>query len=199
MAKSFLCFNCKPRQPKWGENAWEIILTTVTILLFVLSIVEIIALAQYSSIFSQSEVSACCGVIEEFSFGADGAFCHEQDIKNSHIEKAKMDDGSVFCVINDEICDVFEIEGSFSTDLETCLTKGGFALTDVCGEELINEQASHIGSDEYAAAACIGLLVFIFSITFFGISEYIGCFEDSCWCQNKAVNIINKILEIAKW
>eukprot|EP01084_Bolivina_argentea_P104801 187636_1 len=159
MVKSFLCFNCKPRAPKWGENAWEITLTTVTILLFILSIVEIIALAQYSSVFSQSEVSACCGVIEELSFGANGAVCHETDIENSHIDTFNVK-GSVLCMINDEICDAFNFPDAFTignvtdlengmvtidrgTDLEECLEIGNFNLTDVCGEELINESAQH--------------------------------------------------------
>eukprot|EP01083_Nonionella_stella_P093665 262578_1 len=92
--KPFLCFNCQVRIPGFGETKWEMVLTTITLLLFALSFVEIIALAQFSKAFSAGTANGCCGVIEEKSWPAAGAICHEDNIQNSKLQK-QMIDGSI--------------------------------------------------------------------------------------------------------
>eukprot|EP01083_Nonionella_stella_P076418 208232_1 len=195
--KPFLCFNCKVRIPRFGDTKWEMVLTTVTLLLFVLSFVEIVALAQFSKAFSTGTADGCCGVIEENSWPAAGHICHEDDIIDSKIEK-QIIDGSIFCVVGDEVCDEFSFEHQGNaTDLEACLSLGQYPLTDICSQELIQKDLTYKTAE--TAAACICLCIIIFSVTVYGVSEYIGCFDDSKWCQSQIVQVLNKLLEICTW
>eukprot|EP01083_Nonionella_stella_P093664 262577_1 len=141
--KPFLCFNCQVRIPGFGETKWEMVLTTITLLLFALSFVEIIALAQFSKAFSAGTANGCCGVIEEKSWPAAGAICHEDNIQNSKLQK-QMIDGSIFCAVDFEICDWFAYKHQGNeTTLEECLSIGHYNLTDVCGQAVIQKHVAY--------------------------------------------------------
>lgn len=107
--KGFLCFNCKPRMPKLGNNKWEIIMTILTSLLLILSVIEIVAFISYSVVFYSGTAEACCGLIEENSYPLPGAMCFESNITqyglNQYIEQ-----NSILCSINGTICDEYNME-----------------------------------------------------------------------------------------
>jgi len=195
--QGFLCFNCKPRLPAIGRNRWEIAITVVNICLLILSLSEIVAFANYAQVFSSSTANACCGLIEEKTFPLEGAVCDERDIVNGRIEMDTFNN-SRLCVVNNIICEEYNYhdQGNSST-LEDCLNRGGFALSDVCGTDILDEAASY--DTVNVAIACIVICVSISATTFAFICEWIGCFENSCWCKNRFVRFVTKLMEIAIW
>ena len=204
--------------PKCGNNKWEILMTLLTCLLLVLSVIEIVAFITYSSVFFSGTADACCGLIEEYSWPLTGAVCFESNITKYGIEKF-TEQGSVLCSINNQICDEYNyvdqgiqylqfniyvhiyiyiknIKGNRST-LEICLEGGNHNLTEICGVDIID---SFAGNDtRYVGGWCIALCLSVFIISLLTICELIGCFENSCWCQNKWVSGINKTFEVIIW
>ena len=77
------------------------------------------------------------------------------------------------------------------------MESGNFNVSDICGVNVINEQAENDTS--YVAGWCITLCLAVFTISFFTICEMIGCFENSCWCKNKCVSLLNKLFEVIIW
>ena len=215
------CFNCKCQKPKWSEmgccDRCALIISTILFLMF---FIELVAYSQFIHVFSNADGISCCGAIDESSSTLPGAVCFEDDFP----EKATNDDpkipmteinGSYFCIVNDVVCDKWTASVTNFTDFynastmiptetyllpmtfDECLAKGGFSTNDICNEYVLTEASSEaIGSAITWCwiAICFGLLTASLCLC-----EFVGCFKESTFCENRAIGLCLKSCEVLFW
>ena len=202
-----------------GITKFEKALCIFSVILFILSIIEMSAFITYAISFSTSPADACCGIISEYSYNINGAVCHERDIQNGNIDKTIINDGYI-CVINNITCldynfdieeldeDIININEAISyNSLLECIVGGGYELKDLCGSQNLDEQIKRRGTLE-AIAWC--LIAFIVTLTtsiynFCGWNKCRFCGRKRChqciykYWSHSGIQAFIKLFEVCVW
>ena len=209
----FFCFNCKIQKPEFGNSCCEKIATLISMILFVLFLVEIAAYSQFISSFQGAEGVSCCGAIEQSSSYLEGALCFEDNFpeQRPYIPRQEIN-GSYFCKVGNTVCNQWNISlSNYSafydeltpnktteiTTFETCLAEGNFSTFDMCNEEILEEATK--GSISNAITACYVCLFFGILTSSLCLCEFVGCFRDSQFCENKCAMLCLKSCEVYFW
>lgn len=197
-----MCCNGKIEMPNPGKSPVHIIIFILTLVLMILTWIEIVALGSYVEVFETASQDYCCGFITEQKAGytvIDGAVCFEKDFNTSN--GAPFDiiniNGTKICSVNGVICDKYS---DATTDQEMTINQcmnanNNYKLSDICSEDVLaTEDTAGISQ-----AACIVAIINGIILFFVGCCDLFGCFKDSAYCQNKFVAVFNKILEVFMW
>ena len=173
--------------PKFGDTCGEKCVTVLSIILFVIGIIELYGTSLYAVSFTNATSEACCGLIAENSKSEyDDVFaCKESDIEDSHIPSTNIN-GAILCEIDGVPCDTYTVSG-ITTSFEDCLINGGYSLSDMCGSSTINSEAKDASTASINLCwLSIGLIV-ITSI--YCCLDFFECTTEECetkkfqkWC-----------------
>ena len=221
----FFCMNCKCQKPTC-ETHWKALgccdkcALVISITLFLLFWIEFVAYIQFIGVFNNASGVSCCGAITESSSNTPGAVCFENDFpEESSINSPKIPfidiNGSIFCTVNGKICDEWTttvtnhtdffdedidnplVEYTIDMDFEKCLSQGGFSVNDICNDYVLTDASNEaIGN---AVTWCYIAILFGLLTIILCICEFLGCFEDSEFCANKAVSLCMKACEVYFW
>ena len=213
MGCNFFCFNCKIQKPEFGNNCCERIATIISVILFLLFIIEIVAYNQFIDVYESAEGVSCCGAIDESSSTFPGAVCYEDDFPEEKpiIPRVEIN-GSYFCTVNEQICDQWTIaltnltvfydpsdpnRTTLPTTFENCLASSGYSTNSICNEEVL-EQAT---ADSISSAITWCWIAIWFGIltTSVCLCDFVGCFRDSAFCENKCSSLCTKSCEVFFW
>ena len=211
------CFNCKIQKPQFGDNCCEKFASIISIILFLLFIVEIAAYTQFINAFEAAEGVSCCGAIDQSSDGESydiaGSVCSEDDFaeERPYIPRIEIN-ASYFCTVDNRVCDRWNItisnytafydkalpnRTSMETSFDECLNVGNFTSEDMCNEEVL-EQATQ-DSISGAINACWIAISFGVLTSSICLCEFVGCFRDSAFCENKCSSLCTKSCEVYFW
>ena len=101
--------------------------------------------------------------------------------------------GSVYCKVNDVVCNVWYPEG-VETAMAECLAQSDqrFNITQMCSPQVLQADS------DTSMGVFSGIMTFIFGFITAAVAfcDFFGCFREMCLCQSKIYQGFNKIIEI---
>eukprot|EP01084_Bolivina_argentea_P140623 247160_1 len=195
MSSGCLCFNCKIQKPHF-ETKVQKLMTILGIILFLISIIEMIGTLAYALTWTDAtHTGGCCGIIKQKSDFSDwdNMVCKEEDMTKSKFDFHIDNSSNILCEINGIVCDKYNYG---SNTLSECVNTGGWKLSDLCQKDII---AQEIDETETVVIFCIISFIFIFCGSTCSLCGIIRCFDENKCCQNSCFQLLLSAIYVFVW